>query len=85
LMSPGLSDHRRDVLVEYLKNVLIKFVSSNQQEALQLIKAISMILSFTTEEERTVRENLRNKSSWFKTSTSKKSTRNKNSFIKTKR
>jgi len=82
LLSPGLSDHRRDVLVEYLKNVLIEFVSSSQQEALHLIKAMSKLLSFTTEQERIVRENLRNKSSWFKTSTSRKLSKNKN--IKTK-
>ncbi|XP_015681613.1 golgin subfamily A member 1 [Protobothrops mucrosquamatus] len=59
-----LSDSR-EVNFEYLKHVVLKFMSSRESEALHLIKALSVLLSFSPEEENMVKETLEYKMSWF--------------------
>ncbi|CAF3167179.1 unnamed protein product [Rotaria sp. Silwood2] len=50
---------------KYLKHVLLKFMTSTEDEAIHLIRAVSTLLSFSTDEERLLRETLDNKMSWF--------------------
>ncbi|KAM3825522.1 LOW QUALITY PROTEIN: golgin subfamily A member 1 [Vipera latastei] len=59
-----LSDSR-EVNLEYLKHVVLKFMSCRESEALHLIKALSVLLSFSAEEENMVKETLEYKMSWF--------------------
>uniref|UniRef100_T1E6E0 Golgin subfamily A member 1 n=1 Tax=Crotalus horridus TaxID=35024 RepID=T1E6E0_CROHD len=59
-----LSDSR-EVNFEYLKHVVLKFMSCRESEALHLIKALSVLLSFSPEEENMVKETLEYKMSWF--------------------
>lgn len=47
-----------DVNFQYLKHVVIKFVCSREDEALQLIRAISTLLEFSPQEEEHVRQYL---------------------------
>ena len=47
-----------DVNFQYLKHVVIKFVCSREDEALQLIRAISTLLEFSPQEEKHVRRYL---------------------------
>lgn len=54
-----------DVNFKYLKHVVIKFLTSRDYEAQHLIKAISTLLKFTTEEEKLIQDTLEWKKSWF--------------------
>ncbi|XP_041090364.1 golgin subfamily A member 1-like [Polyodon spathula] len=55
----------REINFEYLKHVVLKFMSSREAEAYQLIKAVSMLLNFTREEEDMLKQTLEYKMSWF--------------------
>lgn len=54
-----------DVNFKYLKHVVLKFLTSREYEAQHLIKAISTLLKFTTEEEKLIQDTLDWKRSWF--------------------
>ncbi|GCB65533.1 hypothetical protein scyTo_0014902 [Scyliorhinus torazame] len=55
----------REINFEYLKHVLLKFMSVRESEAYQLVRAVSMLLNFTREEENLLKESLEYKMSWF--------------------
>uniref|UniRef100_A0A667YFG9 Golgin subfamily A member 1 n=1 Tax=Myripristis murdjan TaxID=586833 RepID=A0A667YFG9_9TELE len=55
----------REINFEYLKHVVLKFMSSRDAEAYQLIRAVSVLLNFTREEEDMLKETLEYKMSWF--------------------
>ncbi|XP_029533588.1 golgin subfamily A member 1-like isoform X1 [Oncorhynchus nerka] len=55
----------REINFEYLKHVVLKFMSSREAEAYQLIRAVSVLLNFTGEEEDMLKETLEYKMSWF--------------------
>ncbi|XP_032088971.1 golgin subfamily A member 1 isoform X2 [Thamnophis elegans] len=55
----------REINFEYLKHVVLKFMSCRESEALHLIKALSVLLNFSPEEENMVKETLEYKMSWF--------------------
>ncbi|KAK7077486.1 hypothetical protein SK128_024884, partial [Halocaridina rubra] len=50
---------------EYLKHVIIKYLTSREYEAVQLTRAVATLLHMTPEEERLLRETLEWKMSWF--------------------
>ncbi|XP_007229388.3 golgin subfamily A member 1 isoform X2 [Astyanax mexicanus] len=55
----------REINFEYLKHVVLKFMSSREAEAYQLIRAVSVLLHFTREEEDMLKQTLEYKMSWF--------------------
>ncbi|XP_045204857.2 golgin subfamily A member 1-like isoform X2 [Mercenaria mercenaria] len=55
----------KDINFQYLKHVVMKFMLSREHEALQLIKAVSLLLRFTPEEQKLIRDTLEWKMSWF--------------------
>uniref|UniRef100_A0A8C8RNJ3 Golgin subfamily A member 1 n=1 Tax=Pelusios castaneus TaxID=367368 RepID=A0A8C8RNJ3_9SAUR len=55
----------REINFEYLKHVVLKFMSSRESEAFHLIKAVSVLLNFSQEEENLLKETLEYKMSWF--------------------
>ncbi|GAA6066865.1 golgin subfamily A member 1 isoform X1, partial [Tachysurus ichikawai] len=55
--SSDLTD-TREINFEYLKHVVLKFMSSREAEAYQLIRAISVLLHFTREEEDMLKQTL---------------------------
>ncbi|XP_072286585.1 golgin subfamily A member 1-like isoform X3 [Pyxicephalus adspersus] len=48
----------REINFEYLKHVVLKFMSSREAEAFHLIKAVSVLLNFSVEEENLLKETL---------------------------
>ncbi|KAM8761156.1 golgin subfamily A member 1 isoform 2-T3 [Acanthopagrus schlegelii] len=56
---------KREINFEYLKHVVLKFMSSREAEAYQLIRAVSVLLNFTREEEDMLKQTLEYKMSWF--------------------
>ncbi|XP_061585678.1 golgin subfamily A member 1 isoform X2 [Cololabis saira] len=64
----------REINLEYLKHVVLKFMSSRDAEALQLIRAVSVLLNFTREEEDMMKQTLEYKMSWFGSKPSPKGT-----------
>ncbi|TTX22772.1 Golgin subfamily A member 1 [Bagarius yarrelli] len=62
--SSDLTD-TREINFEYLKHVVLKFMSSREAEAYQLIRAVSVLLHFTHEEEDMLKQTLEYKMSWF--------------------
>lgn len=50
---------------KYLRHVVLKFMLSRESEALQLIKAISLLLKFTPDEQKLIHDTLEWKMSWF--------------------
>jgi len=50
---------------KYLKHVLLKFMTSTEDEAIHLIRAVSTLLNLSVDEERLLRETLDYKMSWF--------------------
>ncbi|CAH1977301.1 unnamed protein product [Acanthoscelides obtectus] len=54
-----------DVNFKYLKHVVLKFLTSREYEAQHLIKAISTLLKFTSEEEKLIQDTLEWRKSWF--------------------
>lgn len=69
--SPVNSNHlaslHDDVNFKYLKHVVLKFLCSREYEALHLIKALSVLLQFSSDEEKILKETLEWKMSWFGT------------------
>ncbi|XP_034025546.1 golgin subfamily A member 1 [Thalassophryne amazonica] len=64
----------REINFEYLKHVVLKFMSSREAEAYQLIRAVSVLLNFTHEEEDMLKQTLEYKMSWFGSKPSPKGT-----------
>ncbi|XP_070689379.1 golgin subfamily A member 1 isoform X2 [Pempheris klunzingeri] len=64
----------REINFEYLKHVVLKFMSSREAEAYQLIRAVSVLLNFTREEEDMLKQTLEYKMSWFGSKPSPKGT-----------
>ncbi|KAM6243592.1 golgin subfamily A member 1 isoform 2-T2 [Porphyrio hochstetteri] len=62
--SSDLNDSR-EINFEYLKHVVLKFMSCRESEAFHLIKAVSVLLNFSQEEENMLKETLEYKMSWF--------------------
>jgi len=62
-----LSSLHDDVNFKYLKHVVFKFLSSRDNEAFHLIKALSVLLNFSNDEEKVLKETLEWKMSWFGT------------------
>lgn len=54
-----------DVNFQYLKNVVVRFICSREDEACQLVRAISTLLELSTEEEKYIQDYLQYKMSWF--------------------
>ncbi|XP_064457538.1 golgin subfamily A member 1-like isoform X3 [Ornithodoros turicata] len=54
-----------DINFKYLKHVVFKFMTSTEYEAQHLIRAVSVLLHFTADEEHIIRQHLDWKSSWF--------------------
>lgn len=55
----------REINFEYLKHVVLKFMSCREAEAFHLIRAVSVLLNFTREEEDLLKQTLEYKMSWF--------------------
>uniref|UniRef100_A0A8C6TC03 Golgin subfamily A member 1 n=1 Tax=Neogobius melanostomus TaxID=47308 RepID=A0A8C6TC03_9GOBI len=55
----------REINFEYLKHVILKFMSCREAEAFHLIRAVSVLLNFTREEEDLLKQTLEYKMSWF--------------------
>ncbi|XP_033946994.1 golgin subfamily A member 1 isoform X3 [Pseudochaenichthys georgianus] len=55
----------REINFEYLKHVVLKFMSCREAEAFQLIRAVSVLLNFSREEEDMLKQTLEYKMSWF--------------------
>ncbi|XP_063753031.1 golgin subfamily A member 1 isoform X2 [Eleginops maclovinus] len=55
----------REINFEYLKHVVLKFMSCREAEAFHLIRAVSVLLNFTREEEDMLKQTLEYKMSWF--------------------
>ncbi|KAM4696575.1 golgin subfamily A member 1 [Rhinophrynus dorsalis] len=55
----------REINFEYLKHVVLKFMSAREAEAFHLIRAVSVLLNFSVEEENLLKETLEYKMSWF--------------------
>ncbi|KAM4021027.1 golgin subfamily A member 1 isoform 2-T2 [Anomaloglossus baeobatrachus] len=64
----------REINFEYLKHVVLKFMSAREAEAFHLIKAVSVLLNFSVEEENLLKETLEYKMSWFGSKPSPKGT-----------
>uniref|UniRef100_K9INN5 Golgin subfamily A member 1 n=1 Tax=Desmodus rotundus TaxID=9430 RepID=K9INN5_DESRO len=69
-LTPPVTNHTdptdaREVNFEYLKHVVLKFMSCRESEAFHLIKAVSVLLHFSHEEENMLKETLEYKMSWF--------------------
>ncbi|XP_004269279.1 golgin subfamily A member 1 isoform X1 [Orcinus orca] len=69
-MAPSVTNNAdltdaREINFEYLKHVVLKFMSCRESEAFHLIKAVSVLLNFSQEEENMLRETLEYKMSWF--------------------
>ncbi|CAL8248985.1 unnamed protein product [Merluccius merluccius] len=55
----------REINFEYLKHVVLKFMSCREAEAFHLIRAVSVLLNFSREEEDMLKQTLEYKMSWF--------------------
>lgn len=69
-MAPSVTNNTdlteaREINFEYLKHVVLKFMSCRESEAFHLIKAVSVLLNFSQEEESMLKETLEYKMSWF--------------------
>ncbi|KAK7094843.1 golgin subfamily A member 1-like isoform X2 [Littorina saxatilis] len=58
-------DLEQDVNFQYLKHVVLKFMLSREAEAVQLIKAVAVLLNFTHQEQQMIKQTLEWKMSWF--------------------
>lgn len=54
-----------DVNFKYLKHVVLKFLTSREYEAIHLVKALSVLLNLSNEEEKIIKSTLEWKMSWF--------------------
>ncbi|EHB05022.1 Golgin subfamily A member 1 [Heterocephalus glaber] len=69
-MAPSVTNNAdltdvREINFKYLKHVVLKFMSCRESEAFHLIKAVSVLLNFSQEEENMLKETLEYKMSWF--------------------
>ncbi|KAF3696277.1 Golgin subfamily A member 1 Golgin-97 [Channa argus] len=64
----------REINFEYLKHVVLKFIFCVGAAAYQLIRAVSVLLNFTREEEDMLKQTLEYKMSWFGSKPSPKGT-----------
>ncbi|XP_012676695.2 golgin subfamily A member 1 isoform X1 [Clupea harengus] len=71
--SSDLTDSR-EINFEYLKHVVLKFMSCREAEAFHLIRAVSVLLHFSPEEEAMLKQTLEYKMSWFGSKPSPKGT-----------
>ncbi|GAB1286310.1 Golgin subfamily A member 1 [Apodemus speciosus] len=74
-MAPSVTNNAdltdaREINFEYLKHVVLKFMSCRESEAFHLIKAVSVLLNFSQEEENMLKETLEYKDVlvWIQTS-----------------
>ncbi|PVD22002.1 hypothetical protein C0Q70_17805 [Pomacea canaliculata] len=58
-------DLEQDINFQYLKHVVLKFMLSRESEAVQLIKAVAVLLNFSNQEQQLIKQNLEWKMSWF--------------------
>ncbi|KAL8598143.1 hypothetical protein ACOMHN_043214 [Nucella lapillus] len=58
-------DLEQDINFQYLKHVVLKFMLSREAEAVQLIKAVAVLLNFSHQEQQLIRQTLEWKMSWF--------------------
>ena len=66
LVNNSYPDNPLEVNFEYLKNVIFKFITSSDPESQkQLIKAISTLLKFNSDQEKLIRQTLEWKTSWL--------------------
>jgi len=61
---PGSPEERLLLHFQYLKNVILRFVTSSDYEATQLVRAVASLLCLTPEEEQLVWDTLKWKMSW---------------------
>ncbi|XP_062622379.1 golgin subfamily A member 1-like [Saccostrea cucullata] len=61
----NMNSLEKDINFQYLKHVVMKFMLSREAEAIQLIRAVSVLLKFSAEEQKLIRETLEWKMSWF--------------------
>nr|XP_022327021.1 golgin subfamily A member 1-like isoform X1 [Crassostrea virginica] len=61
----NMNSLEKDINFQYLKHVVMKFMLSRDAEAVQLIRAVSVLLKFSAEEQKLIRETLEWKMSWF--------------------
>eukprot|EP00072_Mus_musculus_P073053 XP_017174816.1 PREDICTED: golgin subfamily A member 1 isoform X3 [Mus musculus] len=69
-MAPSVTNNTdltdaREINFEYLKHVVLKFMSCRESEAFHLIKAVSVLLNFSQEEENMLKETLEYKVSFW--------------------
>ncbi|KAI1286412.1 Golgin subfamily A member 1 [Halotydeus destructor] len=58
--------HEREINFQYLKNVVYKFITNTDSDSQrQLIKAISVLLEFSPDEEKNVRDSVDHRASWL--------------------
>jgi len=55
----------REINLTYLRNVIFKYMVSTEYEAIHLVKAISVLLNFTKDEEKLIKQTIEWKMSWF--------------------
>ncbi|CAF1050500.1 unnamed protein product, partial [Brachionus calyciflorus] len=65
LSSSDMSVLHEDVNFKYLKHVIVKFLTSREYEALHLVKALSVLLNLSNDEEKIIKDTLEWKMSWF--------------------
>ncbi|XP_076436252.1 uncharacterized protein LOC143275847 isoform X2 [Babylonia areolata] len=58
-------DLEQDINFQYLKHVVLKFMLSRESEAVQLIKAVAVLLNFSNQEQQLIKQTLEWKMSWF--------------------
>ncbi len=65
--SNGMNDGLkcREISFTYLRNVIFKYMISSEYEAIHLVKAISVLLNFSKDEEKLIKETIEWKMSWF--------------------
>lgn len=59
--------YERDVNFDYLKHVIMKFMLSRETESVHLVKAVAMLLDFSQDEQKMIKDTLEYKMSWFGT------------------
>ncbi len=61
----GMNDGLNEINMTYLRNVIFKYMISSEYEAIHLVKAISVLLNFSKDEEKLIKETIQWKMSWF--------------------
>jgi golgin subfamily A protein 1 len=63
--SPNEGLNGREINFTYLRNVIFKYMISSEYEAIHLVKAISVLLNFSKDEEKLIKDTIEWKMSWF--------------------